>query len=85
MKYRIEFTKAADRQFSKLPEREQKRLALRIDELADEPRPAGCRKLEGADDLYRIRSGDYRVVYQVADRVITVTVVRVGHRRDIYK
>jgi mRNA interferase RelE/StbE len=52
--------------------------------LADEPRPAGCRKLAGLDDAWRIRVGDYRIVYVVDDLARTVTVTRIGHRRDIY-
>ena len=49
------------------------------------PRPAGCRKLSGTDDAYRIRVGDYRIVYQILDRVLIVYVVRVAHRKDVYR
>lgn len=85
MRYRILFTRRAERDFESLPERERARLGTRIDGLATTPRPDGVKKLAGADDLYRLRSGDYRVIYQIQDRVITITVVRVGHRRDIYR
>jgi mRNA interferase RelE/StbE len=55
-----------------------------IDKLPDNPRPSGCRKLKGAD-VYRIRVGDYRVVYEIHDDVLIVLVVRVAHRSEVYK
>ena len=85
MAYRIQFTRRAERELEALPGNERVRLARRIDSLASNPRPAGCKQLTGADDLYRIRSGRYRVVYSIEDRLITVTIIRVGHRRDIYR
>ncbi|MEK6609992.1 MAG: type II toxin-antitoxin system RelE/ParE family toxin [Gemmatimonadota bacterium] len=85
MSYRIAFTRRAEREFGSLPERERVRLGRRIDALATTPRPSGMKTLGGAEDLYRLRSGDYRVIYQIEDRVITIAVVRVGHRRDIYR
>jgi mRNA interferase RelE/StbE len=66
-----------------------KRLCLRlrdaIDALADDPRPAGSCKLQGADDLHRVRVGDYRVIYQIQDAVLVVLVVQIGHRREVYR
>ena len=56
-----------------------------MDGLAKEPRPKGVKKLSGADDLYRIRVGDYRVVYQIRDDRLIVLVVRIGHRKDVYR
>jgi mRNA interferase RelE/StbE len=53
--------------------------------LARVPRPAGCRKLTGADDAYRIRVGEYRIVYQIADKVLIVHIIRVAHRKDVYR
>jgi len=85
MPYRILFTPRAERDFSALPARERERLARRIDTLATEPRPKSVKKLEGPDGFYRLRVGDYRIIYTVEDNVITVTAVRVGHRRDIYR
>jgi mRNA interferase RelE/StbE len=49
------------------------------------PRPAGCTKLAGADDAYRIRIGDYRIVYVIADKVLIVYIIRVGHRKEVYR
>ncbi len=85
MTYRILFTKSAARALHALPAADQGRLARRIDALAANPRPPGARKLAGTEDLYRLRSGVYRVVYTIEDEIITVTVVRIGHRRDVYR
>ena len=65
--------------------RDRHRILQSIRELADEPRPHGSTKLAGASDAYRIRVGDYRVLYTVDDAVVRVLVIRVGHRRDVYR
>jgi len=83
--YRIEWTENAKRAFRKLGKQPQRRLAKAIDALAEEPRPAGVKKLETTEDLYRIRVGDYRVVYQLQDQALLVLIVRVGDRKDIYR
>jgi len=85
MGYRLELSPAAARDFRALPRDVQTRLRPRIDALAHDPRPTGCRKLSGEDDLYRIRVGDYRVLYAVRDQVLIVLVVRIGNRRDVYR
>lgn len=85
MTYRIEFIKRAAKQFKDLPHREQQRIGLKIDGLASNPRPDGVVKLAGEDDLYRIRVGDYRVVYCIHDEKLLVLVVKIGHRREIYR
>lgn len=81
MPHTIEFTPAAAREFRKLPRDVQVRIARRIDRLAENPRPDGVKKLDGS---YRIRVGDYRVLYQVHDATPLVIVVRIRHRRDAY-
>ena len=83
--YRLEFTPAAYRQLEALPLRIRKRISVRIDGLISNPRPAGCTKLKGSDDLYRIRTGDYRILYQVKDDNLPILVVKVGHGREVYK
>lgn len=85
MAYRIELTPQAAKQLESLDRTTLKRVAARIDALADDPRPAGARKLAPRDNLYRIRVGDYRVIYRVLDRLILVTIIRIGHRRDVYR
>lgn len=62
-----------------------RRLRTAIDSLAEDPRPAGCVKLTGSADLFRLRVGDYRILYQVQDRVLVVLVVDIGHRREVYR
>ena len=83
--YEIEFTKRARRQFIKLIPAVQLRLQGAIDELSENPRPDGVKKLKGRDDEYRIRIGDYRVIYTVEDRVLLVIVVQVGLRSNVYE
>jgi mRNA interferase RelE/StbE len=84
MTYRIELTPAAVRQFRKLPPDRKERIRRRIDRLGDEPRPNGCEKIVGSDTLWRVRVGDYRIVYEVRDDVLVVVVVLIGNRRDVY-
>lgn len=69
----------------RLPRKIQVRLKPKIDALADNPRPHGTKKLAGEDDLYRIRIGDYRVIYQVQDLVLLIVVVKIGGRKDVYR
>jgi mRNA interferase RelE/StbE len=85
MNYQIEFVKQAVKQFKALPTQEQERLQPKIDALATEPRPSGVVKLAGADDLYRIRVGDYRIIYSIQDEQLLILVVKIGHRRDVYR
>jgi mRNA interferase RelE/StbE len=83
--YRIEFTASAYRSFGKLDPQVRKRLEPRISALADNPRPLDSKKLVGVEALHRIRVGAYRIVYQIQDDVLLVLVVKLGHRRDIYR
>jgi len=83
--YRIEFKPSAAKEFSQLPKNIQKRIAAKVNTLADNPRPRGVEKLEGRENRYRIRVGDYRVIYEIHDEVLLVLVVRIGHRREVYR
>jgi len=84
MSHRIVFSKPAEKQFRRLPTEVQQVLARRVSALADHPHPPDSRKLEGAGDCYRIRQGDYRLVYAVFDDQLVVLVLRVGHRSEVY-
>lgn len=84
MTYRVEFTTAAARQVNKLPRPARDRILAAIEGLANDPRPHGSRKLVGEQDAWRIRVGDYRVIYDILDSALTVTVVRAAHRRQVY-
>lgn len=85
MSYRVEFAKQSAKQFRALSPQNQQRLQTRIDSLAQEPRPKGVIKLAGEDNLYRIRVGDYRIIYTINDDQLFILVVKVGHRRDVYR
>ena len=85
MSYSIQIKKSALKELYKLPKDISRQVAKDINELATNPRPPGCKKLKGADNLYRIRSGNYRIVYQVFDKVLLVLVVLIGDRKDIYR
>jgi mRNA interferase RelE/StbE len=85
MAYRVEIDTKAAREIRALPRQNQQRLTSKIQSLADNPRPPGCVKLSGGSNLWRIRVGVYRIVYQIQDDRLLITVVRVGHRRDVYR
>lgn len=85
MTYRVEFTSAAARQVKKLPRPARDRVLAAIETLAADPRPHGSTKLVGEETAWRLRVGDYRIIYDVFDEVLTVVIVRSGHRRDVYR
>jgi mRNA interferase RelE/StbE len=85
MPYAVEFTRSAWREFEALERAMQRRIATRIDELAKHPFPPTSKKLKGEPDLYRIRVGDYRIIYRVEGSRVTIVVVKIGHRRDVYR
>ena len=80
----MNITNKATKAIARLPRPAQERVAEAILALADDPRPVGCKKLVG-DDRWRLRVGNYRVLYTIDDGQLTVVVVRVGHRREVYK
>ena len=83
--YRIEFTQSAARAFGKLDPQTRRRLEPHISALADDPRPKGSKRLVTGDELYRIRVGAYRVAYNIEDELLVVLVIKLGHRRDVYR
>ena len=83
--YEIEITRTAEKQLKKLPREEQGRVVATILRLADEPRPRGSRKLAGYDDVFRIRVGTYRILYSVSSGRLVIIILKVGHRRDVYR
>lgn len=85
MAYRVEFTGAAEREIDRLSRPVQDRLRPAIRALADDPRPSGVLKLAGSRDRYRIKVGEYRVVYEIREQVLLVLVLRVAHRREAYR
>jgi mRNA interferase RelE/StbE len=83
--YSIQILPSAERAIANLDGTQRRRIGAKIDTLATNPRPAGVKKLKGEDDLWRMRVGDYRVVYEIRDRHLVVLVVTVGHRREVYR
>jgi mRNA interferase RelE/StbE len=81
--YKVIIKRSAEKEIEALPLKDRRRVVGKIQSLADNPRPPGCEKLSGADK-YRLRQGDYRILYEIIDRDLIITVVRVGHRRDVY-
>jgi mRNA interferase RelE/StbE len=84
-RYDVGFTGAALKQIEKLPLRVRQRIIGSIEKLSEEPRPPTAGKLSGHEDIYRIRVGDYRVVYEIEDEGLVVLVLRVAHRKDAYR
>ncbi|HEX4602006.1 MAG TPA: type II toxin-antitoxin system RelE/ParE family toxin [Gemmatimonadales bacterium] len=82
--YRLLIKRSATKELEELPAKVRRRIVNRIDTLAAEPRPPGVEKLSG-QQKYRIRQGDYGVLYTIEDADQTVTVVKIGHRRDVYR
>ncbi len=85
MRYLVELRPAAVRALRRLTPSDRRRIAARIDSLAMAPRPPGAKLLSGPDRFYRVRVGDFRVIYQVKDEVLQVVVIRIGHRREVYR
>jgi mRNA interferase RelE/StbE len=85
-RYRLGIKQSAAREIEGISRRrDRQRIVRRIQALAEDPRPAGCEKLAGQEGRYRIRQGSYRVVYSVDDHSRVVEVIRVGHRREVYR
>jgi len=82
--YKIFFKRSVEKDFESIPKKDLKRILDRIKMLADDPRPAGCEKLTG-QERYRVRQGRYRIVYSIQDNELTIWVVKVGHRKDVYR
>jgi mRNA interferase RelE/StbE len=84
MAYRLEYEPGVLRTLRRLPREVQKRIVAKLDTLKDNPRPPGSIKLTG-EDAYRIRVGDYRIIYAIYDDRLLVLVIDVGHRREVYR
>jgi mRNA interferase RelE/StbE len=84
-KYQVVIKPSARKAVARLDRDTQRRVVRLLEVLADEPRPGGVVKMAGGENLWRIRIGDYRVVYEIQDRRLIVLVVRVAHRKDVYR
>lgn len=83
--YQVLIERSAEKDLKKISAKERPKLATAMRGLANEPRPTGCRKLVGSENDWRIRVGDYRVIYEIADEVRIVRIIRVRHRKDSYR
>jgi mRNA interferase RelE/StbE len=85
VRYSVQLAPGAERDLAALDKPVQRRVAARIDALAENPRPAGVTKLQGEANAWRIRVGDYRILYTIEDRRLVVLVIKIGHRREVYR
>jgi mRNA interferase RelE/StbE len=85
MRYRIEFSPTAERQFKKLSKEVQIRLKHRIDILPENPFPRGVKKLSAEENIYRLRIGNYRIIYQVQGKALLILILKLGHRKNVYR
>jgi len=83
-KYKIFIKPSAIKEIENIPKKDRLRIIKRVQALADDPRPTGCEKLSG-QERYRVRQGTYRIVYSISDFELIIIVIKVGHRRDIYR
>lgn len=83
-KYRVEIKKSAVKEIEHLPRRDMKAVLEKIESLSDNPRPHDCKKLS-AREKYRVRCGNYQILYLIEDDILTVFVVKAGHRKDVYR
>lgn len=84
-RYEVRLARRAVRSLADLQRRDQQRIRAAIDLLAENPRPPSCMALQGEAGVYRVRVGDYRIVDEVRDQVLVVQVIRIGHRREVYR
>ena len=84
-RYAITFKPSADRELRRLPVEVQRRIVRAVEPLAENPRPAGVVKMSGDENLWRIRVGAYRIIYEIHDDRLVVLVLRVGHRQNVYQ
>ena len=84
-RYSVEISRTAEKQLRKLPRDDKLRVAKALVALGTDPYPQGCRKLMGYDDAFRIRVGVYRIIYSVSGRKLVVIILKIGHRKDVYR
>lgn len=82
--YSVRIKRSAAKELEAVPPKDRKRIVRRIEGLATDPRPPGCEKLSG-EEKYRLRQGNYRILYEIIDQELIVTVVKIGNRRDVYR
>ena len=84
-RYSVAISRTAEHQLRRLPRADRERVARTVAKLAIDPRPSGARKLTGYEDVFRVRTGRYRVIYSVEGTSLVVLVLKIGHRKDVYR
>ena len=85
-RYKVVIKQSASKEIDTVGQKkDRQRIVLRIQSLGENPRPFGCEKLSGHLDLYRVREGNYRILYSIDDKKFLVDIVKVGHRKDVYR
>lgn len=85
MKYRIEIKKSAAKELKKIPRPDQKRISIAIDNLAENLPNPDTTKMKGNNPFHKIRVGDYRIIYEIQNNVLLILIIKIGHRKDIYR
>ena len=85
MAYKIEIKRSAAKELARLPKSAQRQVARQLDKLAEDPRHSQTQKIAGGDDAFRVRAGDYRIIYRIFDDRVVVFVIAVRHRREAYR
>jgi mRNA interferase RelE/StbE len=85
MKYKVIIKRTAQKEIKSLPKSVIKKVVIKIQDLTNNPRPSGSKKIVGTSDTWRVRVGNYRIIYDVFDEVLVVEVIAVRHRKDAYK
>lgn len=83
--YKVVLTKSAEKELLKIPKVYSSNLVNHLVELTNNPRPNGCKKLSGYEDIYRIRVGIYRIIYRIEDKILYIEIIKIGHRKDVYQ
>ena len=84
LRYKIFFKRSVSKDLAKIPRKDLKRIISRIESLAENPRPAGCEKLS-VQEKYRLRQGVYRILYSIQENELTIWIVKIAHRREVYR
>jgi mRNA interferase RelE/StbE len=84
-KFKIEISSSAEKTLRKIPKTDLGRIIEAIQILAINPFPDGCRKLSGEESTYRVRQGNYRIIYEIHGKILTILILKIGHRKDIYR
>ena len=85
MTYRVEFAKSAAKALLSIPKRDQKKIAKKIESLATDPPDPVTTKMKGDNPFHRVRIGDYRIIYEIQNDILLILILKIGHRKDVYR